>query len=170
MGRHFVLVLFPDHLTDIEASAYLLRAMQSYDQQFDAFSSYHYPCLCTLTDDAGYTGANAEIGDFRTLWALYQLLPVDQRPAWSDYIAPWEEMADLAARLSPHYQAPEADCPHCEGSGLMRVSSALGGCPPLTLYTRYSRSTHTVFRTKTRKKPTPLSPCTTLEETRLALG
>jgi hypothetical protein len=127
MGRHFVLVLFPNHLTDVEASAYLVRVMQPYDQQFDAFPSYHYPCLCTQTDDAGYTAANAEIGDFRTLWALYQLLPVDQRPAWFDYIAPWEEIADLAARLSPHYQAPHMDCPDCGGSGLMRVSTAYGG-------------------------------------------
>jgi hypothetical protein len=47
----------------------------------------------------------------------YADLPVNERPNWSEYVAPWVEFCQRFKTEHPEAQKPNAECEDCKGTG-----------------------------------------------------
>ncbi len=128
MSRHYVLVLFPDGLSEEQASEFLFDLLGPLDGEFDGFDPYNAPCPCTI-DDAyeAYEAAEREVGEFYELWLNYRAMPQKDHFPWRLYIHDFEEAYLNAARKSAGYRLPDPACQWCHGSGVVKTTRAHAG-------------------------------------------
>ena len=128
MPREFSIVLIPGFTTTDKIADAVRSLLDPHARDSAPFEPYRIPCInCVEGSEEGIRAANQQVGDFHRLWHSFQSLPANQRPAWKDYIAQWEEVAIATTLASPYHRQLDPHCNMCGGTGIAIVKSPSSG-------------------------------------------
>ncbi len=128
MPREFSIVLIPGSTPADKIGNAVASLLDPHASYLEPFEPYCIPCInCVEGSEEGIKTANQQVGDFHRLWHLFQSLPANQRPAWKDYIAQWEEVAIATTLASPYYRQLDPQCSMCSGTGIATVKFPASG-------------------------------------------
>jgi hypothetical protein len=120
MSHFSTVVILPKAYED-EPEAMVNEMLDPFDENTEV-EEYDRKCYCKgrLAIDAGYEEAEKKLGTIDELRDRYWALEADKRPAWEEWITPFEKARDEVAQAHPMRGKYDPNCEDCHGTGTYR--------------------------------------------------